>query len=281
MNTRKPEWLRVKIQGGHDSQKVKTLLSDLNLNTVCLEANCPNQMECYNRKTATFMILGRNCTRNCTFCNVQKQSPDPVDINEPKKIGLAVKALALKHAVITSVTRDDLPDGGAAHFAEVVKEIRKSAPGVTIELLISDLSGNWDSLKIIMESKPDIINHNIETVPTLYSEVRPMANYERSLDLLEMAKKLMPEVKTKSGIMLGLGETNKQLISSFQDLLDHKCEILTLGQYLAPSSAHIEVKEYIHPEVFKELKNIAMKMGFKNVASSPLTRSSYHADELI
>ena len=281
MNTRKPEWLRVKIQGGHDSQKVKTLLSDLNLNTVCMEANCPNQMECYNRKTATFMILGRNCTRNCTFCNVQKQSPDSVDIREPKKIGLAIKALALKHAVITSVTRDDLPDGGAAHFAEVVKEIRKSAPGVTIELLISDLSGNWDSLKIIMESKPDIINHNIETVPTLYSEVRPMANYERSLDLLEMAKNLMPEVKTKSGIMLGLGETNEQLISSFQDLLDHKCEILTLGQYLSPSSSHIEVKEYIHPDVFKELKNIAMEMGFKNVASSPLTRSSYHADELI
>ena len=281
MNTRKPEWLRVKIQGGHDSQKVKTLLSDLNLNTVCMEANCPNQMECYNRKTATFMILGRNCTRNCTFCNVQKQSPDSVDIREPKKIGLAIKALTLKHAVITSVTRDDLPDGGAAHFAEVVKEIRKSAPGVTIELLISDLSGNWDSLKIIMESKPDIINHNIETVPTLYSEVRPMANYERSLDLLEMAKNLMPEVKTKSGIMLGLGETNEQLISSFQDLLDHKCEILTLGQYLSPSSSHIEVKEYIHPDVFKELKNIAMEMGFKNVASSPLTRSSYHADELI
>ena len=281
MITRKPEWLRVKIQGGQASQKVKTLLSDLKLNTVCLEANCPNQMECYNRKTATFMILGRNCTRNCTFCNVQKQSPDPVDTSEPKKIGLAVKALALKHAVITSVTRDDLSDGGAAHFAEVVKEIRKSAPGVTIELLISDLSGNWDSLKIIMESKPDIINHNIETVPTLYGEVRPMANYERSLDLLEMAKKLMPEVKTKSGIMLGLGETNEQLISSFQDLLDHKCELLTLGQYLSPSSAHIEVKEYIHPEVFEELKHIALKMGFRNVASSPLTRSSYHADELI
>ena len=281
MITRKPEWLRVKIQGGQDSQKVKTLLSDLNLNTVCLEANCPNQMECYNRKTATFMILGRNCTRNCTFCNVQKQSPDPVDISEPKKIGLAVKALSLKHAVITSVTRDDLPDGGAAHFAEVVKEIRKSAPGVTIELLISDLSGNWDSLKIIMESKPDIINHNIETVPTLYSKVRPMANYKRSLELLKIAKKLMPEIRTKSGIMLGLGETNEQLISSFQDLLDHKCEILTLGQYLPPSSEHIEVKEYIHPEVFKELKDIALKMGFKNVASSPLTRSSYHADELI
>ena len=281
MITRKPEWLRVKIQGGQDSQKVKTLLSDLNLNTVCLQANCPNQMECYNRKTATFMILGRNCTRNCTFCNVQKQSPDLIDISEPQKIGLAVKALALKHAVITSVTRDDLPDGGAKHFAEVVKEIRESAPGVTIELLISDLSGNWDSLKIIMESKPDIINHNIETVPTLYSKVRPMANYKRSLELLEMAKKLMPEIRTKSGIMLGLGETNEQLISSFQDLLDHKCEILTLGQYLPPSSEHIEVKKYIHPEVFQELKNIAMKMGFKNVASSPLTRSSYHADELI
>lgn len=281
MIKRKPEWLRVKIQGGQETHKVKTLLSDLNLNTVCQEANCPNQMECYNRRTATFMILGRNCTRNCTFCNVTKKEPDPVDLNEPVNVGLAVKKLGLKHAVITSVTRDDLSDGGAAQFAAVVQEIRKSAPGVTVELLIPDLSGDWEALRVIMDSKPDILNHNIETVPVLYSKVRPMANYERSLELLLKAKMLMPEVKTKSGIMLGLGETKDQLILSFKDLLAHKCEILTLGQYLPPSSAHIEVVEYVRPEMFEELKAIALEMGFMNVASSPLVRSSYHADELI
>lgn len=264
-----------------ETHKVKTLLSDLKLNTVCQEANCPNQMECYNRRTATFMILGRNCTRNCTFCNVTKKEPDPVDLNEPENVGLAVKKLGLQHAVITSVTRDDLPDGGAAQFAAVVYEIRKFAPSVTVELLIPDLSGDWDALKIIMDSKPDILNHNIETVPVLYDKVRPMANYDRSLELLLKAKMLMPEGTTKSGIMLGLGETKEQLIESFKNLLAHKCEILTLGQYLQPSSAHIEVVEYVRPEMFEELKTIALEMGFTNVASSPLVRSSYHADELI
>lgn len=281
MIKRKPEWLRVKIQGGQDSQHVRNLLSDLNLNTVCQEANCPNRMECYNRRTATFMILGRNCTRNCTFCNVTKKEPDKVDSEEPKNVGLAVNKLGLKHGVITSVTRDDLPDGGAAHFAEVVKEIRKSAPGVTIELLIPDLLGKWDALKIIMDSKPDILNHNVETVPELYRTVRPMANYERSLELIKKAKALYPEVKTKSGIMLGLGETKEQLLNVFQDLLDNQCEILTLGQYLPPSASHIQVEEYVTPEFFEELRKIALEMGFRSVASSPLVRSSYHADELI
>ncbi len=278
---RKPEWLRVKIQGGRDSEKVKTLLSDLKLNTVCQEANCPNRMECYNRKTATFMIMGRNCTRNCRFCNVTKEHPTPLDINEPKNVAIAVSRLGLKHAVITSVTRDDLKDGGASHFAEVVTEIRKAAPGVVIELLIPDMQGNWEDLKTILGSKPDVLNHNIETVPELYSTVRPMANYKRSLELLSKSKEIAPDIKTKSGIMLGLGETKEQLIRTFQDLLDHNCELLTLGQYLPPSSDHIKVEEYVTPETFNELKKIALEMGFKNVASSPLVRSSYHADELV
>jgi len=281
MIKRKPEWLRVKIQGGQDSQHVRGLLSDLNLNTVCEEANCPNRMECYNRRTATFMILGRNCTRNCTFCNVTKKEPDKVDSKEPENVGLAVKKLGLKHAVITSVTRDDLSDGGAAHFAQVVNEIRKSAPNVTVELLIPDLLGKWDALEVIMNSKPDILNHNVETVPSLYSKVRPMADYKRSLELLKKAKEILPEIKTKSGIMLGLGEAKDQLIKTFQDLLDNGCEILTLGQYLPPSAAHIQVEEYVTPEFFEELRKTALEMGFRNVASAPLVRSSYHADELI
>lgn len=281
MMKRKPEWLRVRIQGGTETNKVKTLLRDLSLNTVCQEANCPNQMECYNRRTATFMILGRNCTRNCTFCNVTKKEPDPIDLSEPKHIGEAVKRLSLRHAVITSVTRDDLTDGGASQFSAVVSEIRKNSPNTTVELLIPDLQGNWDALSLVMASNPDILNHNIETVPSLYERVRPMANYAQSLELLKRAKALNPQVQTKSGIMLGLGETREELLNTFQDLLNNGCELLTLGQYLPPSDQHIEVTEFIHPDTFIELKKIALEMGFKNVASAPLVRSSYHADELI
>lgn len=279
MYTKKPEWLRIKMQGGNVSTKVQNLISDLSLNTVCDEANCPNRMECFQRGTATFMILGRNCTRNCTFCNVTKAKPDEVDPMEPEKIAKAVSKLGLKHAVITSVTRDDLEDQGANQFAKVVEEIRKSTPEVTIELLIPDMQGNKELIDIILNSEPNILNHNVETVPELYDKVRPMAVFERSIELLDYVKKTKPNIKTKSGMMLGLGETKEQVINVFKRLREVNCDILTLGQYLQPSKAHIPVVEYISPEQFDEYKKIALSMGFKKVASAPLVRSSYYAED--
>lgn len=277
---RKPSWIRVPIQHGSNTQAVNQLISDLKLNTVCLEANCPNKMECYNRKTATFMILGRNCTRNCTFCNVTQETPTPVDYDEPRRVAIAVSKLGLKHAVITSVTRDDLADQGASQFADVVNEIRTLCPDVTIELLIPDLQGNTSYLDMILTTKPHILNHNIETVPSLYHKIRPMANYQRSLDLLRYAKKEHPTIKTKSGMMLGLGETYSEVIQTMQDLHNSGCDILTLGQYLQPSKQHVDLVEYITPEAFDKYKKKALEIGFKSVASAPLVRSSYHADEL-
>ncbi|QQY80232.1 lipoic acid synthetase [Keratinibaculum paraultunense] len=279
MYIKKPEWLRIKMQGGNVSTKVQNLISDLSLNTVCDEANCPNRMECFQRGTATFMILGRNCTRNCTFCNVTKAKPDEVDPMEPEKIAKAVSKLGLKHAVITSVTRDDLEDQGANQFAKVVEEIRKTTPEVTIELLIPDMQGNKKLIDIILNSEPNILNHNVETVPELYDKVRPMAVFERSIELLNYVKKTKPNIKTKSGMMLGLGETKEQVINVFKKLREVNCDILTLGQYLQPSKAHIPVVEYITPEQFNEYKKIALSMGFKKVASAPLVRSSYYAED--
>lgn len=279
MYTKKPEWLRIKMQGGNVSTKVQNLISDLSLNTVCDEANCPNRMECFQRGTATFMILGRNCTRNCTFCNVTKTKPDEVVPMEAEKIAKAVSKLGLKHAVITSVTRDDLEDQGANQFAKVVEEIRKSTPEVTIELLIPDMQGNKELIDIILNSEPNILNHNVETVPELYNKVRPMAVFERSIELLGYVKKTKPNIKTKSGMMLGLGETKEQVINVFKRLREVNCDILTLGQYLQPSKAHIPVVEYISPEQFDEYKKIALSMGFKKVASAPLVRSSYYAED--
>lgn len=278
--TPKPEWLKVKLQGGKETQKVNVLLSELSLNTVCQEANCPNRMECYNKGTATFMILGRNCTRNCTFCNVTREIPDAVDWAEPEKVAEAVERLGLKHAVITSVTRDDLADQGAGHFAAVVNAIRKRTPNVVIELLIPDLQGREDLLDIVLESEPDLLNHNVETVPELYATVRPMANFERSLSVLAYAKAKKPLLKTKSGIMLGLGETDEQIEAALKALRAANCDILTLGQYLQPSEAHIGVVEYVHPDKFEALKVLALSLGFKSVASAPLVRSSYHAEEM-
>lgn len=279
MYIKKPEWLRIKMQGGNVSTKVQNLISDLSLNTVCDEANCPNRMECFQRGTATFMILGRNCTRNCTFCNVTKTKPDEVDPMEAEKIAKAVSKLGLKHTVITSVTRDDLEDQGANQFAKVVEEIRKSTPEVTIELLIPDMQGNKELIDIILNSEPNILNHNVETVPELYNKVRPMAVFERSIELLGYVKKTKPNIKTKSGMMLGLGETKEQVINVFKRLREVNCDILTLGQYLQPSKAHIPVVEYISPEQFDEYKKIALSMGFKKVASAPLVRSSYYAED--
>ena len=278
---RKPEWLRVKIQGGADSQQVKSLISDLNLHTVCVEANCPNRMECYNRKTATFMILGRHCTRNCAFCNVTNAAPSSVDPNEPANVAEAVKRLGLKYAVITSVTRDDLPDGGASHFAAVGRAIREKVPGVKIEYLIPDLQGNGEALKTVLDSAPDVLNHNVETVQELYSAVRPQADYRQSLELLRRCKEYAPNIKTKSGIMLGLGETAEQVTKVLKDLREVGCDLLTIGQYLQPSDQHYQMVEYVKPEVFESLKEEALTLGFESVASAPLVRSSYHADELV
>lgn len=277
---RKPDWLRVKMQGGKEMSQVKGLITELSLNTVCVEANCPNRMECYNKKTATFMILGRNCTRNCTFCNVTKAAPDPLDLEEPRKVAEAIHKLGILHAVITSVTRDDLEDQGANQFAEVVTEIRKIDSSVKIELLIPDMQGRSDLINIILESQPDILNHNIETVPSLYSLVRPMASFERSLQVLGYVKEKFPKMKTKSGVMLGLGESKEEVIEVMKRLRGVDCDILTLGQYLQPSKSHIAVVEYIHPSLFDEYKEIALSLGFKSVASAPLVRSSYHAAEL-
>lgn len=280
MMQRKPEWLRIKIQGGKGFDKVNRTLKELSLNTVCMEANCPNRCECYSRKTATFMVLGRNCTRNCTFCNVTKEMPENVDIREPYNVAKAVQALNLKHAVITSVTRDDMEDGGASHFVKIVEQIRKLTPETTIELLIPDFKGSEESLRKVVASKPEIINHNIETVPVLYEEVRPMAVYERSLELLRNIKRFDSSILSKSGFMLGFGETKKDVTALLKDLKETNCDIITIGQYLQPSSKHHPVVAYIPPDIFKMYEDIALDLGFKFVFSGPLVRSSYYAEKV-
>ncbi len=279
MRLRKPEWIKVKVQGGGKSNKVNALLENLSLNTVCNEANCPNMMECFERGTATFMILGRNCTRNCTFCNVTREKPDEVMLDEPEHVAEAVAKLGLKHTVITSVTRDDLIDQGANQFANVVKAIRSTTPNVSIELLIPDMQGDKELIDIIINSEPNVLNHNVETVPELYDTVRPMAIFDRSIGVLDYVKKQKPHMRTKSGLMLGLGESKEQVIEVFKRLREVDCDMLTLGQYLQPTTSHIDVAEYIRPEQFNEYKEIALDMGFKRVASAPLVRSSYYAED--
>lgn len=276
----KPEWLKIKIRGGRNTSQVRDIVNKLSLNTVCKEANCPNQMECFCNKTATFMILGKVCTRNCTFCNVTKGNAESVDEEEAVHVAKAIKELGLKHTVITSVTRDDLPDGGAGHFAKVIYEVKKMNSGVTVEVLIPDFQGDKEALRTVIEANPDILNHNIETVERLYPEVRPMASYNRSLELFENAKKIKREILTKSGIMVGLGEKKEEVFQVFEDLKKVGCNILTIGQYIAPSRNHHSVVEYIHPNLFDEYKEIALEIGFDHVVSSPFTRSSYHAAEV-
>ncbi|WP_066636855.1 lipoyl synthase [Desulfolucanica intricata] len=278
MNKRKPDWLRVKLQGAEKTHEVKEMLNRLSLHTVCQEANCPNLIECFGRKTATFMILGSVCTRNCTFCNVTKGITQTVDPEEPNHVFEAVKELGLKHVVITSVTRDDLPDGGAGHFARVIGKLR--ATDVIVEVLIPDFQGDRKALATVIRAKPHILNHNIETVPRLYPTVRPKARYNRSLELLKNSKEFDNGIFTKSGIMVGLGEQEEEVIAVLRDLRAVDCDLLTIGQYLAPSAKHHEVIEYIHPDRFKKYKEIAYKMGFKYVASDPLVRSSYHAADV-
>ncbi|ATW28807.1 lipoyl synthase [Candidatus Formimonas warabiya] len=279
MHTRKPDWLKIKLLGAEKVPETERILRRLSLHTVCKEANCPNLMECFAKKTATFMILGQVCTRNCTFCNVIKGEAQPVDPDEPAHIAEAVKALQLKHVVITSVTRDDLADGGAGHFAQAIRCIKRINESILVEVLIPDFRGDQKALSVVVKAKPDILNHNVETVPRLYPSVRPLANYQRSLELLRVVKKLDPGIYTKSGIMVGLGEEEQEIRDLMQDLRAVDCDLLTIGQYLAPSKQHHAVVAYIHPEIFAQYKSLGEGMGFKYVASAPFVRSSYHADE--
>lgn len=279
MINRKPDWLRVRIPAGSRYNEVQGILVKYNLNTVCDEAMCPNRGKCFQAGTATFMILGKNCTRNCRFCNVTGAAPETVDSKEPLNVANAVKDLKLKYVVITSVTRDDLPDGGASHFAAVVNEIRRINPGTRVEVLIPDLQGDVKALKLVVDVKPDVIGHNIETVPSLYSKVRPEANYNQSLKVLSDAKEMYPGGKTKSGIMVGLGETEEEVVLVLKDLRKHGCDFLTIGQYLAPSKLHVPVAEYIHPDQFEKYADIARELGFEYIASAPLVRSSYLAHQ--
>jgi lipoic acid synthetase len=277
---RKPKWLRRKLPNGPEYEQMKRLISHNSLSTVCQEAQCPNQFECFSKGTATFMILGDRCTRNCRFCAVSHKPLALPDPEEPARVAEAVASLKLKYAVITSVTRDDLEDGGASHFVKTLEEVHKQSQNTHIEILIPDLQGNWKALETILDAGPDILNHNLETVPRLYSRVRPEAVYTRSLELLQQAKKYRPDIPTKSGVMLGLGESREELLQTMKDLLAHGCDILTLGQYLQPSKDHLPVERFVPPEEFDSLREEALLLGFMGVTSGPTVRSSYEAEEL-
>lgn len=276
----KPKWLKRRLPSGPEYGRIKELIKSSRLTTVCQEAQCPNQFECFSRGTATFMILGDRCTRNCRFCAVSTQPIGLPDPEEPVRVAEAVSSLQLKFAVITSVTRDDLVDGGAAHFVATLREIHARSPDTKVEVLIPDLQGNWKALAAIMEAGPDVLNHNLETVARLYPRVRPEAVYLRSLTLLRMAKEMSPDTPVKSGLMLGLGESREELHQTMRDLLNHGCDILTMGQYLQPSREHLEVVRFLPPEEFETLQQEALSLGFRAVASSPGVRSSYEAGTL-
>lgn len=275
---RKPEWLKVE-KGRGQCGKVSSILKSHQLNSVCSEAGCPNQGECFQSGTATFMLLGKYCTRNCTFCQVAKGNPEPADNNEPDHVAEAAREMGLTHVVITSVTRDDLPDGGAEHFARTIRAVRREVPQAAIEVLIPDFNGDEAALKTVMAEKPDILNHNVETVPELYEKVRPKAIFERSVELLCRAKKMDKAICTKSGFMVGLGETDEQVFKLFETLHQAGCDMVTIGQYLQPSRNHYQVKKYVHPDVFDLYREIAYQTGISCVACGPLVRSSYHAQE--
>ncbi|PKM37382.1 MAG: lipoyl synthase [Gammaproteobacteria bacterium HGW-Gammaproteobacteria-10] len=276
---RKPDWIRIKVSANDEINRIKKLLRENNLHTVCEEAACPNLGECFSHGTATFMIMGDLCTRRCPFCDVAHGKPKPLDQNEPLHLAQTIKAMKLKYVVITSVDRDDLRDGGAGHFADCISAIRQETPATKIEILVPDFRGRLDKAVDILSREPcDVFNHNLETVPRLYREARPGADYQGSLDLLKRYHEVCPETPTKSGIMLGLGETHDEVVEVMNDLIAHGCSMLTLGQYLPPSKDHLPVKRYWAPEEFDELAEKAYALGFKQVASAPLVRSSYHAD---
>ncbi|WP_018949831.1 lipoyl synthase [Thioalkalivibrio sp. ALMg11] len=276
---RKPKWIRAQSQARPEVQRIKGILREQKLHTVCEEASCPNLGECFAHGTATFMIMGDICTRRCPFCDVAHGRPDALDADEPRHLAETIQALGLNYVVITSVDRDDLRDGGAGHFVDCIREVRSLNPDMKIEILVPDFRGRMDrALEIMHQAPPDVFNHNLETVPRLYREARPGADYAWSLELLRQFREQHPGVPTKSGLMLGLGETREELLEVLQDLRDHGCDMLTLGQYLQPSRHHLPVTRFLSPEEFDELGDRAREMGFKQVASGPMVRSSYHAD---
>ena len=277
MPRRHPDWIKVKAPGNPNYLRLKRVLREKNLHTVCEEARCPNIGECWGNKTATFLILGDTCTRGCRFCAIDKGKPGALDPNEPRNVALVVKQLGLDHIVVTSVNRDDLPDGGAAHFAKTVFWIKSVNPGIRVELLIPDFDGNLGAVQTVVGSGIEILNHNIETVPRLYGKVRPGHSYQQSLKILKEAKKLRADLLTKSGFMVGVGETGDEVTATLHDLRAHEVDIVTIGQYLQPSERQLKVERYVTPDEFFAFKSEAIKLGFRHVESGPLVRSSYHA----
>ncbi len=277
----KPDWLRVKAPQWERVGQVKDILRDLGLNTVCEEASCPNIGECFHAGTATFLIMGPACTRACPYCDIDfEKKPKPLDATEPERLAEAVRRMNLNHVVITSVNRDDLADGGASQFVGCIEAVRRLSPKTTIEVLIPDLCGNWEALNTILQAQPEVLNHNSETVPRLYRRVRPQGDYHRSLELLKRSRQLSPGVYTKSGIMVGLGETDTEVRAVMQDLRTVNCDILTIGQYLQPSPKHLPLAQFISPEQFEAWKTYGESLGFLQVVATPLTRSSYHAEQV-
>jgi lipoic acid synthetase len=276
---RKPEWIRMKVPDSARFQEIKRVLRENNLHTVCEEASCPNIGECFSGGTATFMILGDICTRRCPFCDVAHGKPLPPDPKEPENLARTIAQMGLKYVVITSVDRDDLKDGGAQHFVDCIQAIRQQSPHIKIEILVPDFRGRLDiALEILRKAPPDVMNHNLETVPRLYKQARPGSDYQNSLNLLKMFSEMYPHIPTKSGLMLGLGETDDEILAVMHDLRNHRVNMLTLGQYLQPSVHHLPVMRYVEPAIFEQLKAHADRMGFENAASGPMVRSSYHAD---
>ena len=275
----RPPWLKVRFPAGGNYQRLQNLMRDQTLHTVCEEAHCPNIGDCWSRGTATFMILGDTCTRSCGFCAVATGRPGAVDKGEPARVAFAIQSMGLKHAVITSVNRDELPDGGAGIFAETIRWTRRLSPETTIEVLIPDFKGDRAALEVVADARPEIFNHNTETVPRLYATVRPQARYERSLEVLRLGKEMGPGTLTKSGLMVGLGETRDEMLAVLRDLASNGVSIVTIGQYLKPSPSHLDIVRYWHPDEFADLKERALEMGFRHVECGPLVRSSYHAEE--
>ncbi|MBI1878279.1 MAG: lipoyl synthase [Chloroflexi bacterium] len=275
---RKPEWLKVRLPAGSGYSRLKNLMREQGLHTVCEEAMCPNIGECWNRGTATFLLMGDTCTRSCGFCHIKTGRPQALDEDEPRRVAESVLAMKLSHCVLTSVNRDELPNGGAHIFANTIREIRRRLPTCTVEVLIPDFKGSLAALKEVMDARPEILNHNTETVPRLYRTVRPQANYQQTLKVLSNAKLLDPGAISKSGIMVGLGETKEEVLAVMRDLREHQLDILTIGQYLRPSPLHLPVYRYVHPGEFQEFHDLGIEMGFRWVESGPLVRSSYHAE---
>lgn len=276
---RRPEWLKVRAPSGENYEDVLRLIRSKRLHTVCEEAHCPNIGECWNHRTATFLLLGEICTRGCRYCAIGKGKPEPLDEHEPERIAETVEHLKLKHVVLTAVNRDDQPDGGAHIFAESIHKIRERLPECKVEVLIPDFEGNWEALKMVMDERPDVLNHNIETVPRLFPRFRPKAGYEQSLELLSRAREMVPDAITKSGLMVGAGETNDEVLTVMDDLRAADVDVMTIGQYLAPSLSHWPIDRYVTPTEFVMFKDEGLQRGFRHVESGPLVRSSYHAHE--